>query len=233
MRQEDFDVAGLAAYLHITPQQVERLATRGKVPGRKVAGQWRFSPAEIHHWMEERMGLLLEDELQQVETVLGELPSTDGLPLSRMLAAESIALPLAAKTKRSVVDEMVKLATATGMLWDPERMVEAVQAREQLQSTAMPNGVALLHPRRPLANVLGEPVLTLGVSYQGIPFGGSSSLTDVFFLICSTDDRGHLRTLARLSRMLQEATFLEGLRDAENPAAAKRMFEDVESQLSD
>ncbi len=233
MRQEDFDVGGLAAYLHITPQQVERLANRGKVPGRKVAGQWRFSSPEIHHWMEERMGLLPDNELQQMESALGGSPSPDGLPLSRMLSVESIALPLVAKTKRSAIEEMIELATRTGMLWDPARMIEAVQAREQLQSTAMPNGVALLHPRRPLANVLAEPLLALGVSFQGIPFGGGRSLTDVFILICSTDDRGHLRTLARLSRMLQETTFLDGLRDAENPATARGMFEDVESQLSD
>ena len=67
------------------------------------------------------------------------------------------------------LEEMVELATRTGMLWDPVRMIEAVQAREQLQSTAMPNGVALLHPRRPLADVLGEPLLALGVSPQGAP----------------------------------------------------------------
>ena len=76
-------------------------------------------------------------------------------------------------------------------------MADAVRAREQLQSTAMDNGVALLHPRRPLANILAEPVLAVGISPQGIPFGGSSRLTDVFLLICSCDDRGHLRTLAR------------------------------------
>ena len=71
MRREDFDLDSLAAYLHVTPQQVERLASRGKVPGRKVGGQWRFSSPEIHHWMEERMGLLEDDELQRVESVHG------------------------------------------------------------------------------------------------------------------------------------------------------------------
>ena len=232
MRQEDFDLASLATYLHITPQQVERLASRGKLPGRKVGGRWRFSPAEIHHWMEERMGLLEANDLQRVESVLGGSVSTDGLPLSQMLAVESIALPLVAKTKRSVIQEMVDLATKTGMLWDPDRMIEAVRAREQLQSTAMPSGVALLHPRRPLANVLGEPVLALGVSLQGIPFGGSRSLTNVFFLICSTDDRGHLRTLARLSRMLQEPTLVDNLRDPNDSVSAKRVFQEFESQLA-
>ncbi len=233
MRQEDFDLASLATYLHITPQQVERLASRGKLPGRKVGGRWRFSPAEIHHWMEERMGLLEANDLQRVESALGDSPSTDGLPLSQMLAVESIALPLVAKTKRSVIQEMVDLATKTGMLWDPDRMIEAVRAREQLQSTAMPSGVALLHPRRPLANVLGEPVLALGVSLQGIPFGGSRSLTNVFFLICSTDDRGHLHTLARLSRMLQEPTLVDNLRDANDSVSAKRFFQNVESHLAE
>ena len=53
---DDLDVAKLAEYLHLTPDQVTRMAVRGKVPARKVVGQWRFSEAEIHHWLEERIG---------------------------------------------------------------------------------------------------------------------------------------------------------------------------------
>ncbi len=69
MRTEDFDIDNLASYLHLTPQQVTRLADRGKIPGRKVAGQWRFSPADIHHWLEARIGLSDEDELVEVTPV--------------------------------------------------------------------------------------------------------------------------------------------------------------------
>ena len=70
MPADDFDVNSLAAYLHLSPQQVTRLADRGKLPGRKVAGQWRFSRAEIHHWLENRIGLSEEDDLVDVEDVL-------------------------------------------------------------------------------------------------------------------------------------------------------------------
>ncbi len=70
MAEADFDIDRLARYLHLTPQQVDRLATRGRLPGRKVAGKWKFSRADIHHWMEERMGLLEEGELVQVEGAL-------------------------------------------------------------------------------------------------------------------------------------------------------------------
>jgi PTS system nitrogen regulatory IIA component len=69
-----------------------------------------------------------------------------------------------------------------------------------------------------LATILAEPFLALGRTYQGVPFGGDhGGLTDLFFLICSTDDQGHLRTLARLSRLLNDAAFLNGIRDAEDP----------------
>jgi len=232
MSQDDFDLASLATYLHTTPRQVEKLVHRGKVPGRKVQGKWRFSAAEIHHWMEARMGMLEDNELQRVEASLNPSSSVER-PLSRMMATESIAIPLRAKTKRSVIEEMVGLAAVTGMLWDEQRMREAIQAREQLQSTAMTNGVALLHPRRPLSNVLGEPLLAMGVSLQGIPFGGGRGLTQVFFLICSTDDRGHLYTLARLTRMFQSDSFVPSLRNAADPFAAKAVFDEMEAALDD
>ena len=53
-------------------------------------------------------------------------------------------------------------------------------------------------------------------------------LTDVFFLICSADDSQHLRTLARLSRLIAAPGFLDTIRSAESPSevmAAVREFE--------
>jgi excisionase family DNA binding protein len=56
MATEDFDVDSLAAYLHMMPPQIARLAERGKIPSRRVGGQWKFSRAEVHHWLEQRIG---------------------------------------------------------------------------------------------------------------------------------------------------------------------------------
>jgi len=131
----------------------------------------------------------------------------------------------------SVFSAMVELVAATGLLWDPEKMEEAVRAREDLYPTALDNGVALLHPRRPMPAILAQPVLGLGVTRSGIPFGGNrGAMTDVFFLICSTDDRGHLRTLARLSKVLGAPAFLEGLRQAPNAAAVHQLIADTEAE---
>ena len=231
MSEQDFDVDALAKYLHLTPQQVERLANRDKIPARRVAGQWRFSQAEIHHWMEERMGVLEDAELVKVENAMSPSTAEDELHLSDLLSVETIAIPLEARTKNAVIERMSELAAVTGMLWDPDRMADALRAREQLQSTAMDNGVAVLHPRRPMPSILGEPILALGISSSGIPFGGSRNLTDVFFLICSIDDKGHLRALARISRLLMNDSFVDELRHAADAATALDIIRTHEAQL--
>jgi PTS system nitrogen regulatory IIA component len=56
-------------------------------------------------------------------------------------------------------------------------------------------------------------------------------MTDVFFLIASTEDRGHLRTLARLSRMLATQGFIETLRAAPDAKAARQLFVDTEEKM--
>ena len=114
---------------------------------------------------------------------------------------------------------MANLAASTGLLWDPEKMATAVRSRENLHPTALDNGVALLHPRRPLSNVLAESVVALGCSPNGVPFGGGC-LTDVFFLVCSANDREHLRILARLSRLISSESMLDEIRNAADAMAA-------------
>ncbi len=56
MSYEDFDLESLADYLDLRPEQVLKMAERGKLPGRRIAGHWKFSQAEIHHWWEVRIG---------------------------------------------------------------------------------------------------------------------------------------------------------------------------------
>lgn len=229
--KEDFDIDSLAAYLHLTPQQVMRLADRGKVPGRKVAGQWRFSQAEIHHWLEERIGLSDEEELAEMETVLERSHAVaDSVSIAQLLHREAIAVPLQARTRNSVILAMANLAASTGLLWDPDKMAEAVAEREDLHPTALDNGVALLHPRRPQASILAEPILALGCTTTGIPFGGGT-LTDIFFLICSTDDRVHLRVLARLSRLVADAEMLDAIRSAADAEEAWNAVAEAEQRL--
>jgi nitrogen PTS system EIIA component len=234
MSYGDFDLPSLARFLHLAPQQLIKLAERGQLPGRKVGGEWKFAKPDIHQWFERRIGLSDEEELLEVEDVLQQAAPADDrehVRIADLLPREAIAVPLCARTRNSVIESMVELAADTGLLWDSREMIDAVRSREDMHPTALENGVALLHPRRPMAKILAQPLLALGVTVTGIPFGGASSLTDVFFLICSTDDRVHLRVLARLSRLLTVPGFLNALHQTPDAAAARRLIIESEEGL--
>jgi nitrogen PTS system EIIA component len=233
MADDDFDIDRLASYLHFTPAQVAKLADRGKLPGRKVQGAWKFSQADIHHWLENRIGLSDDEELQQMENFLRPPPAGSQLQsLAELLPLKAIEVPLAAKTKNSVISSMTDVAARTGLLWDPQKMAEAVRVREEMHPTALESGVALLHPRRPMSSILGEAFLAFGRTESGIPFGGSrGQLTDMFFLICSIDDRGHLQTLARLSRLIAEPALVDALRSAPDAKSVHEAIESAESRI--
>ena len=235
MVEDDFGIETLAAYLHVDPAQVLRLAERDKLPGRKVSGQWRFSRAEVHHWLETRIGVSNDEELVQMEGVLRRAavePDEEAISIAAMLPIEAIAVPLPARTRGSVITSMVEVAARTGWLWDVPKMAEAVRAREDMLPTALEFGVALMHPRRPLAGILGQAFVAFGRTEGGIPFGAPhGGLTDLFFLILSVEDRGHLQVLARLSRLISDPQLLEALREAPNAAAALAAISERESRF--
>jgi nitrogen PTS system EIIA component len=233
MAQDDFDIDRLAAYLHMMPAAVLKLAERGKLPGRRVGGDWRFSTAEIHHWLEDRIGLSDDEALVQMEGALNRVTDveSDEISISKLLHLDAIEIPLNARTRTSVITKMTELAARTHLLWDAEKIAEAVRAREEMHSTALDNGVALLHPRRPMPTILAEAVIALGITPGGIPFGSSGSLTDIYFLICSTTDHEHLRILARLSRVINDSDFLWAMRAAPSAAALHRLIEDREASI--
>ncbi|MGL4942535.1 MAG: PTS sugar transporter subunit IIA [Thermoguttaceae bacterium] len=235
MPSEDYDIYELAKYLHMTDVQVRKLADRGQIPGRKVKGEWLFAAIDVHHWLERQIGATGDDEeLAAMESVLS--PPRDleeSVSISSLLVPESIVIPFLVKTKESAIRGIVKAASQTGLLWDEEKMADAIRKREELHTTALDNGVALLHPRRPMPSILAEPFLVLGIAPSGIPFGGGfSNLTDIFFLICSTDERGHLRLLARLSRIISSPRFLDALRDCTDESSVRTLVENTESQIS-
>ncbi|MDG1875050.1 MAG: PTS sugar transporter subunit IIA [Mariniblastus sp.] len=234
MAEEDFDIMSLAAYLHLNPEQVRKMADRNKLPGRRVSGKWRFSRPEIHQWFEKRIGLSDEQELVEVDKVLerNQTATNEPVRIPELLSIDNIYVPFLARTKSSVIKQICDLTGQTGRLWDPSKMSEAIKSREELHPTALGNGVALLHPRRPMPTILGDPFLALGVTTSGIPFGGPRGcLTDLFFLIGSTDESFHLRVLARLSRLIQQPDLLDNIRSAETPSATWQTIQEVDEGL--
>ena len=235
MENEIMDLDQLAIYLQRDARELNKMANRGYLPGQKVGGHWRFASAEINHWLETQMHEYSEQELTALEagTARGQI---DCSPLiSAMLTEATIAVPLPASTRDSVLRELVKLAEQSWQVYDPAALLQAIRQREEIGSTALPSGVAIPHPRRPLPDTAqGEPLIVFGRTPRGVPFSAlDGSLTDLFFLVCCRDQSTHLRTLARLSRMMLRDDFVDALRATETVPEAYQIIESTERELID
>jgi PTS system nitrogen regulatory IIA component len=226
MENEMMDLEQLASYLQRDLREVTKMASRGHLPGHKVSGQWRFAPAEINYWIETQLHGYSEKELTALDKTTQE-------PLvSAFLSEATVAVPLAAGTRASVLKELVRLAEQSWQVYDPEAILNAIKQREELGSTALASGIAIPHPRRPLPAALGEPVIAFGRTASGLPFGSTDGgLTDMFFLVCCRDQKTHLGVLARLSRMLLRPEFADELRNAETAAESYQIIDAAEREL--
>jgi PTS system nitrogen regulatory IIA component len=221
----------VARMLGTDVRRVERRAQRGEIPCQKVGGHFRFNRAEITEWLQQRVGGMSDEHLAEVDAGMTAQRQTphDEMIITPLLRLEAVTTNLGSRTKDSTLRELVALAQKTGLVLNSRELVEAVLHREELFSTALEEGIAIPHPRRPLPHAIAEPILVVAKTTQGIVFGApDGSLTDLFFLTASQDDRHHLHILARLCRMLYEEDFVARLHEAETPHEMIELLKDRE-----
>ena len=223
----------LAVHLGRDVRELEKLASRGALPGKRIEGEWRFHPAEIRHWLEQEMREYNSAELAVVELAQRSIEVDKELPVTSLLKPETMEVPLNARTRKSVLESLVQVAGRTWQVWQPAEILQAVLDREAVYSTGFENGVAIPHPRNPLPLALGESLIAYGRTNSGIPFGAPHrALTDLFFLVLCRDARTHLQILARLGRMLQLPGLLDELREAEDVASSYAVIAAADQRIA-
>ena len=89
----------------------------------------------------------------------------------------------------------------------------SLKAREELCSTGIAGGVAMLHGREPHPYLFESSFIVLGRTLQEIPFGApDGQASDLFFLVCCQESRIHLHALARLCLVAVKTDLIARLR---------------------
>ena len=107
MSHEVFSLEELARHLGRDRREIEKLVTRGRMPGRKVGDAWQFHSVEITRWLEQEMREYSSAELRTLEISQQSEDVCTQLPVSSMLHPETVAVPLQARTKRSVLEALL------------------------------------------------------------------------------------------------------------------------------
>ena len=102
-------------------------------------------------------------------------------------------------------------------------------ARENVLSTGIGNGIAIPHPRDPVATLRAPAVVVFGRSAQGVDFGAADGKpVHLFFLMCSQNIELHLHLMGCLARLLRHADFVAGCLAAATPQDVVRLVMDAE-----
>jgi PTS system nitrogen regulatory IIA component len=122
---------------------------------------------------------------------------------------------LAARGKEGVLRELVHVITQVEKQVDEERMLEILLERETLGSTGIGEGVAIPHGK---SKTVKKLLASFGRSIPGLDFQAMDGKpTHLFFLLVAPEDSAgiHLKALARISRLMKDASLRKRLMEAE------------------
>lgn len=222
-----FNLYEVADYLHLTRGDIERLVRDNEIPYQRRGEKLVFMRNDIDEWASQRIIGSRKGEIEREDKKGAGRAKSHNLDkqhaiIPELLKVEFINPALKSKTKASVISDMVGLADKTGMLLQKADLIKSLKEREQMCSTALAGGIALLHPRTHQPYMFEDSFLVLGRTVQPIPFGSPDGMTtDLFFLVCCQEDKIHLHVLARLCVLCYQTTLLLDLREAET---AEDMF---------
>ncbi len=234
MPREQMSEKKVAAYLNIDLREIQKLASRGQIPCRRVGGEFIFTKVEVDHWAFERFGKMDRHDLAGLEKGVSSHHGHEHeqLLLSPLIPEDGLAVPLDARTGDAALRKLVELGEKVGMVYVPGEVLDELRQREQLCSTALMPGVAMPHPRHPLPYDIAESFVLVGLTHSGIPYGAEDgSLTRLFFMICCKDEKTRLHVLARLARMLHEDQAVDRFISAEHPDQLRQMLLECEESL--
>ena len=147
------------------------------------------------------------------------------------ILSEELVLP--DLNARSKVDVLVELATAIARRHpelDRERLVQALEDRERLNSTALGEGVAIPHGKLP---GIKRVFAAFARSRQGVDFQSlDGEPTHLFFLLVAPEDSAgaHLKALARISRLFKQPALRKAILEADGAAAIYRLISEEDAK---
>ena len=152
------------------------------------------------------------------------------MKITDILNEQGIVPVIAGRSKADIIAELANVVVRQHRDIDRERLVQALEDRERLNSTALGEGVAIPHGKLP--GVKGV-IAAFGRSPAGVDFTSlDGKPTHLFFLLVAPEDSAgaHLKALARISRLLKDESFRQRLMRATTAADLYRTIREEDDK---
>jgi PTS system nitrogen regulatory IIA component len=148
------------------------------------------------------------------------------MKIAEVLKKDFILEQLTSRTKPDVLHELADVILGERADYNPEGAVNILLEREKLGSTGIGDGIAIPHGK---LNIIDALAISFGRSQEGIDFNAMDGKpVHLFFLLLAPENAAgqHLKMLAKLSRMLKDATFRKNLLEATSTEDLYRIIVD-------
>lgn len=153
------------------------------------------------------------------------------MKIVELLSTSVIAADLQAADKNSVLTELTDVIVNSQPDLDREEVLRVLHERERLGSTGIGDGVAIPHGK--LKNI-DNLLLSFGRSKKGIDFDSMDGKpAHLFFLLLAPEESVgvHLKTLARISKLLKNTSVRNALQSGGDAEDLYRIIADEEDNL--
>jgi fructose PTS system EIIBC or EIIC component len=153
------------------------------------------------------------------------------MKITDLLTKDTMILELKAKTKETVIEELVNKLDEAGKLHDKEAFKEAIFAREAQSTTGIGEGIAIPHAK---TTAVKTPAVAFGRSKAGIDYESlDGKPSHLFFMIAAPEgaNNTHLEVLSRLSTLLMNASFRSKIESASTLEEIVEIIREKEAEL--
>jgi PTS system nitrogen regulatory IIA component len=219
-------IGELAQRLELPLRTLDRWIRQGRIPVHREGDHIVFKKTVLERWAStHNLGLSAGSAERSKDT---EPDLENLLPVMQRggvfydLAADDVDAALeAAAGQISAISESDRASLLAGL-----------KEREQMTSTGIGKGVAIPHPRTPIAGVIDQARILTVFLQRAIDFHAVDDRpVFVLFLMLSPSIKTHLHLLSRLSFCIRDDGFIDFLRGRPEPSALFERIAEFEAAL--
>ncbi|MEZ4701398.1 MAG: PTS sugar transporter subunit IIA [Rhodothermales bacterium] len=151
--------------------------------------------------------------------------------IAQLLTPHTVSVHLPGETKGDVLDHLMALLQGDERVLDFESVRRAVLAREAIMSTGVGKGLALPHAK---TSAVSGIVAAFATTASPVPYDAiDDEPVRLLFLLVGPEHAKseHIKTMSRVSRLMNEAGFRARLLTAKSTAEIIALFVESERNL--
>jgi nitrogen PTS system EIIA component len=153
------------------------------------------------------------------------------MKLTQYIRPDCFIVELADTTREDALKQIVHTVAGKGYIKDEKDVFAKLMERENIQSTAVGNGIAIPHC---FTDEVPDLIIIVARSHAGIEFDSfDGKPTQVVFLLMGNRQEHslHLKALARIARLIKSTSFIEKIIASSTVADMVKAFEQEEAKI--